>query len=100
MLHYDYPLEGINAHHRHLSSCVLLHAQRIVFLATAFLYAAFQLQGALSRNVATLLSCRLLTGIFGASRTFQLAHLLILFSRPSVSLYMAPPLHLVRLQIC
>ncbi|RXW24192.1 hypothetical protein EST38_g1644 [Candolleomyces aberdarensis] len=49
---------------------ILLHvgtSDRLVFLATGFLYSAFQLQGALSRNVATLLSCRLLTGIFGAS---------------------------------
>ncbi|KAF5324914.1 hypothetical protein D9611_004377 [Ephemerocybe angulata] len=44
-----------------------MYGRRAVFLATGFLYSAFQLQGALSRNVATLLSCRLLTGIFGAS---------------------------------
>ncbi|TFK26393.1 MFS general substrate transporter [Coprinopsis marcescibilis] len=44
-----------------------MYGRRPVFLVTSFLYAAFQLQGALSRNIATLLSCRLLTGIFGAS---------------------------------
>lgn len=45
--------------------------QRPVFLVTCSLYTAFQLQGALSRNVATLMSCRLLTGVFGSSRACQ-----------------------------
>ncbi|EFI28428.1 hypothetical protein CC1G_13962 [Coprinopsis cinerea okayama7 len=44
-----------------------MYGRRTVFLVTSFLYMVFQLQGALSHNVATLLSCRLLTGIFGAS---------------------------------
>ncbi|KAF9036770.1 major facilitator superfamily domain-containing protein [Panaeolus papilionaceus] len=42
--------------------------RRIVFLVTLSLYTAFQLQGALAHNLPTLLSCRLLTGIFGSSR--------------------------------
>ncbi|CAA7267626.1 unnamed protein product [Cyclocybe aegerita] len=44
-----------------------MFGRRVVFLVTASLYAAFQLQGALAPNLASLLSCRLLTGIFGAS---------------------------------
>lgn len=39
-----------------------------MFLVTLSLYTIFQVQGALSYNLATLLSCRLLTGIFGSSR--------------------------------
>ncbi|KAF8964653.1 major facilitator superfamily domain-containing protein [Flammula alnicola] len=42
-------------------------ASRIVFLVTLSLYTIFQLQGALGRNLPSLLSCRLLTGIFGSS---------------------------------
>lgn len=44
-----------------------MFGRRIVFLVTLSLYAIFQVQGALGRNLATLLSCRLLTGIFGSS---------------------------------
>ncbi|KAF5331138.1 hypothetical protein D9619_005748 [Psilocybe cf. subviscida] len=44
-----------------------MFGRRIVFLVTLSLYAVFQIQGALCQNVATLLSCRLLTGIFGSS---------------------------------
>ncbi|PPQ66843.1 hypothetical protein CVT26_009622 [Gymnopilus dilepis] len=40
---------------------------RAVFLVTLSLYTAFQLEGALGRNLGALLSCRLLTGIFGSS---------------------------------
>ncbi|KAH9483779.1 Major facilitator superfamily multidrug transporter mdrA [Psilocybe cubensis] len=44
-----------------------MFGRRIVFLVTLSLYTAFQLEGALGRNLGTLLSCRLLTGIFGSS---------------------------------
>ncbi|KDR73421.1 hypothetical protein GALMADRAFT_608214 [Galerina marginata CBS 339.88] len=44
-----------------------MFGRRIVFLITLSLYAVFQLEGALGRNLGTLLSCRLLTGIFGSS---------------------------------
>jgi len=45
---------------------------------TLSLYTLFQIQGALSKNLATLLSCRLITGIAGASRTF-LSHCLLIY---------------------
>ncbi|KAF9562141.1 MFS general substrate transporter [Agrocybe pediades] len=41
--------------------------ERVVFLVTLSLYTLFQVEGALGRNLGTLLSCRLLTGIFGSS---------------------------------
>ncbi|KAF8160601.1 major facilitator superfamily domain-containing protein [Pholiota molesta] len=44
-----------------------MFGRRNVFLLTLTLYTIFQIQGALSRNLASLLSCRLLTGIFGSS---------------------------------
>ncbi|KAF8163013.1 major facilitator superfamily domain-containing protein [Crassisporium funariophilum] len=44
-----------------------MFGRRIVFLVTLSLYMIFQVQGALSHNLPTLLSCRLLTGIFGSS---------------------------------
>ncbi|PPQ89058.1 hypothetical protein CVT25_006430 [Psilocybe cyanescens] len=44
-----------------------MFGRRIVFLVTLSLYTVFQLEGALGRNLGTLLSCRLLTGIFGSS---------------------------------
>ncbi|KJA27247.1 hypothetical protein HYPSUDRAFT_198515 [Hypholoma sublateritium FD-334 SS-4] len=49
------------------ASTHLMFGRRIVFLVTLSLYTIFQVQGALSYNLATLLSCRLLTGIFGSS---------------------------------
>ncbi|PPQ86304.1 hypothetical protein CVT24_006487, partial [Panaeolus cyanescens] len=49
----------------HLSFQML--GRRVVFLVTLSLYTVFQLQGALAHNLPTLLSCRLLTGIFGSS---------------------------------
>ncbi|KAF9450774.1 MFS general substrate transporter [Macrolepiota fuliginosa MF-IS2] len=44
-----------------------MFGRRIVFLITISVYTLFQLQGALSKNLPTLLSCRLLTGIAGSS---------------------------------
>ncbi|KAF8906065.1 major facilitator superfamily domain-containing protein [Gymnopilus junonius] len=44
-----------------------MFGRRVVFLVTLSLYTVFQLQGALGRNLGALLSCRLLTGIFGSS---------------------------------
>ncbi|KAF9533349.1 major facilitator superfamily domain-containing protein [Crepidotus variabilis] len=44
-----------------------MYGRRIIFLITLSLYTLFQLQGVLAHNVPTLLSCRLLTGIFGSS---------------------------------
>lgn len=42
--------------------------KRSVFLVTLSAYMLFQLGGSLGRDLPSLLSCRLLTGIFGASR--------------------------------
>ncbi|TFK42877.1 major facilitator superfamily domain-containing protein [Crucibulum laeve] len=44
-----------------------MFGRRIVFLVTLSLYTVFQIPGALSKNLPTLLACRLLTGTFGAS---------------------------------
>ncbi|KAF9002027.1 major facilitator superfamily domain-containing protein [Cyathus striatus] len=44
-----------------------MFGRRIVFLVTLSLYTVFQLEGALCQNLPTLLTCRLLTGIFGSS---------------------------------
>ncbi|GLB35291.1 putative major facilitator superfamily protein [Lyophyllum shimeji] len=44
-----------------------LFGRRIVFLVTLSAYALFQIAGGLAHNLPTLLSCRLLTGIFGSS---------------------------------
>ncbi|KAF9451214.1 MFS general substrate transporter [Macrolepiota fuliginosa MF-IS2] len=44
-----------------------MFGRRIIFLMTLSVYTLFQLQGALSKNLPTLLSCRLLTGIAGSS---------------------------------
>ncbi|KAG5645832.1 hypothetical protein DXG03_005173 [Asterophora parasitica] len=44
-----------------------MFGRRIVFLMTLSAYAAFQIGGSLGHNLPTLLSCRLLTGIFGSS---------------------------------
>ncbi|KAL9714881.1 hypothetical protein Ac2012v2_001541 [Leucoagaricus gongylophorus] len=44
-----------------------MFGRRIIFLVTLSVYSLFQVQGALSKNLATLLSCRLLTGIAGSS---------------------------------
>ncbi|KAF8803571.1 MFS general substrate transporter [Phlegmacium glaucopus] len=44
-----------------------MFGRRIIFLITISIYTVFQLEGALSHNLPTLLSCRLITGICGAS---------------------------------
>ncbi|KAF5386739.1 hypothetical protein D9615_001788 [Tricholomella constricta] len=44
-----------------------MFGRRIVFLVTLSVYAVFQIGGSLGHNLPTLLSCRLLTGIFGSS---------------------------------
>ncbi|KXN87747.1 hypothetical protein AN958_08223 [Leucoagaricus sp. SymC.cos] len=44
-----------------------MFGRRIVFLMTLSVYSLFQLQGAFSKNLPTLLSCRLITGIAGSS---------------------------------
>lgn len=55
-----YPLHNMN-----VTTC----QQRIVFLVTLAIYAPLQLGGSLGHNLPTLLTCRLLTGIFGSART-------------------------------
>ncbi|KAF8892701.1 major facilitator superfamily domain-containing protein, partial [Infundibulicybe gibba] len=44
-----------------------MFGRRIVFLVTLSAYTLFQLGGSLGRNLASLLSCRFLTGTFGSS---------------------------------
>ncbi|TFK72561.1 MFS general substrate transporter [Pluteus cervinus] len=44
-----------------------MFGRRIIFLITLSAYTLFQLEGSLGHNLPTLLSCRLLTGIFGSS---------------------------------
>ncbi|RDB24165.1 Efflux pump FUBT [Hypsizygus marmoreus] len=44
-----------------------MFGRRIVFLVTLSAYLVFQLGGSIGHNLAALLSCRLLTGIFGSS---------------------------------
>lgn len=44
-----------------------MFGRRIIFLMTLSVYSLFQIQGAFSKNLPTLLSCRLLTGITGSS---------------------------------
>lgn len=45
---------------------------------TLSVYSLFQLQGAFSKNLPMLLSCRLLTGIAGSSRTYGFVNLVLL----------------------
>jgi MFS family permease len=47
-----------------------MYGRRLVAIITLAAFAIFQLQGCLARNnIYALLSCRLLTGMFGSSRT-------------------------------
>lgn len=46
------------------------YKQRIVFLVTCALFTVLHLGGALGHNAATLLSTRMLAGIFGSARTY------------------------------